>query len=180
MVTIALKSNIRKTSTLGWFNSQRNWQESYGKPRLNSGGVHTCLPTPKTGQRGQVETVWDASWFSATVPTQVPASIKYPLQTHLLHETAPPWGKGCHFQGEAHLKGTKAAQYQSNIWAEWEQSLLGLMGADPENSLGIWLQLEPPHPTPRLRLSATPAPFAPALLPTAARMLVLAWGIVYI
>ena len=61
MVTLALKSNTRKTSTLGWFDSQRNWQKSCGKPRLNSGGMYTCLLTPKRGQRGQVETVWDAS-----------------------------------------------------------------------------------------------------------------------
>ena len=98
----------------------------------------------------------------------------------LLHDTAPPWGKGCHFQGEAHVKGTKAAQYQSNIWAKWEQSLLGLMEADPGNSLGIWLQLEPPQPTPKLRLSATAVPFAPALPPTGSRMFVLAWGTAHI
>lgn len=122
--------------TLSWTNSQRNWQESQeAQTKLEE--AHMFAYSQNRAERAGWN--WTGMPGASFLPTFQhrfqPQSSTHPDPLASWHKQ--PWGKG-HIWWKAHLKGTKAALYQSNIWAKWEQSLLGLMEADLGNSLGIW------------------------------------------
>ena len=84
-----------------------------GKPRLHSWGVHTCLLTPETGWRGQIETAWDTGQFPETTLVWTPAWTECQLWPFWLHSVTPHWARAAVAEGRAQLWRTKAAQTHS-------------------------------------------------------------------